>query len=1311
MALAHGSRSVRLGLERLESREVPTTSPWALQTFDQTPVGALPQDWSQHPSDGTSGFQTTPDHGLASQTTLTTDGTSASVNRAWLNTPLPADAQVSVNVYLDSLIPVQIIARGQNLDTDTPSYYAVSVTRGVQLQLLRVVDGQTTVLDSLQSNDYLSGQWARISLTAIGNTLQVQVFRTDTAKFLNANGDWQTAPTSALSAQDGTISAGGQAGLGRPASYAGVVHFDTFEVGPPPAEAPVDTLVDESFTRPAPGGLPAGWTQWTSGTSNFQVSTALALTDNAGLTLVNPTTDPARVWLDTDVPADANVSAALFLNNAAPGEIIARGQNLDTPTPTYYAVAVTRGLELKLLRVTDGQITVLQTLDSQQWLGEQWLSVTFSLQGDDLRVMAYRNDTGQYLDSSGNWSVNPVWAMETHDSAIQGPGRAGLGHSGGLAGSVTFDSFTVTRSEATTITQNPGGPYNFDGSPVGSVPDGWNQWTSNQSPSFQVSTQAALSGNQSLMTDGGSDLEAHAWLTQPQDADVQVDGAIYLNSLEPAQFVVRGQNLDSASASYYALSISRGVDAQLIRVDNGQTTVLSSLSSNEWDSGMWVHVSLIAQGSTLQAQIIRADTGQYLNQDGDWQSDPAIAMSVNDSGLTSGGFVGIVRPASYSGPLYFDDFNSTSLATAPPPPDTGGNTNPPTSDPGSTTPPPPSDPGTITPPTSSPGDPGPVTPPVTPPAVPPASLPPVPRHYSHIRIAELAYSGTPMDSFTQSLLRNSVDIVIPNTDYLSQINSIAGPTPQFIYSNASNIYRELLTDWLNYADAHGIDREAAFYHVTQATPFTGDSASSWPVAWFWSVQVGSNGNWTDVTSIAHSASSGPVQFGSLGQSLVLGNTEQFREMNFNLAGGAANGWSGVLEYASAVDANGNPTTWSTLRTISDETNGFQNSGRVTFDPPSDWVTASINGSPRLYYVRIRTTSDGTAPVAATILGRDYVNANGTDHGVIPAFDYSADTNHDGYLSDAEYANRRPGMDARFVYETRAFYPAYGQNRFATNVGNPFFQQWTADYAFRFLQANPGADGLFMDNSLSKIAFDPKTIKESLDNYAQNYANLLAQVNQRIAPKWVIANVAGGGVSVDNLAKLGISYLEEFALRPMSASYSQFEDVAGNLERRLSLSNGKSYAILDSLATGDQELNPRWQIGTLAYYYLLADPNQTLLMFNGGNEPNSTWARHWSAAAEFDVGQPTDEWSVFGQGRDPNNGSMTYKVYERHYDNALILYKPLSYFQGKAGTTADSTATTHNLGGTYRPLNADGTLGAPITQITLRNGEGAILVRA
>src|SRR5439155_25823008 len=70
----------------------------------------------------------------------------------------------------------------------------------------------------------------------------------------------------------------------------------------------------------------------------------------------------------------------------------------------------------------------------------------------------------------------------------------------------------------------------------------------------------------------------------------------------------------------------------------------------------------------------------------------------------------------------------------------------------------------------------------------PLPLPTIPRHYSHIRIAELAYTGNPMGTFEQQLLQSSVDLVIPNTQYLSTIQQYAPNTPQLIYGNVSNLY-------------------------------------------------------------------------------------------------------------------------------------------------------------------------------------------------------------------------------------------------------------------------------------------------------------------------------------------------------------------------------------------------------------------------------------------------------------------------------------------------------------------------------------------
>src|SRR5258706_8809832 len=130
MANARRWLDAQLRLEQLESREVPATSPWMVETFDQTAPGLLPDGWSVNNSDPNAALTGAPVQTLGAATALRSNGTSNSETRAWSNIAVPADAQVSVNVFLDSLVPAQVFARGRNLDTDNPTYYSASATRG-----------------------------------------------------------------------------------------------------------------------------------------------------------------------------------------------------------------------------------------------------------------------------------------------------------------------------------------------------------------------------------------------------------------------------------------------------------------------------------------------------------------------------------------------------------------------------------------------------------------------------------------------------------------------------------------------------------------------------------------------------------------------------------------------------------------------------------------------------------------------------------------------------------------------------------------------------------------------------------------------------------------------------------------------------------------------------------------------------------------------------------------------------------------------------------------------------------------------------
>ena len=144
---------------------------------------------------------------------------------------------------------------------------------------------------------------------------------------------------------------------------------------------------------------------------------------------------------------------------------------------------------------------------------------------------------------------------------------------------------------------------------------------------------------------------------------------------------------------------------------------------------------------------------------------------------------------------------------------------------------------------------------------------------------------------------------------------------------------------------------------------------------------------------------------------------------------------------------------------------------------------------------------------------------------------------------------------------------------------------------------------------------------------------------------------------------------------MSHNFVQFEDTAKTVADRLTAMGPNGYAILDTYPGTFSPTDPRTQIASLAYYYLLGDPKKTYVMFNGGYEPSSTWQRHWTDAVKYNVGKPTSAFTTFASGRDPANRSLTFKVYQRQYQNALVLYKPVSYAKGVNGTTGDQTATS------------------------------------
>jgi hypothetical protein len=134
---------------------------------------------------------------------------------------------------------------------------------------------------------------------------------------------------------------------------------------------------------------------------------------------------------------------------------------------------------------------------------------------------------------------------------------------------------------------------------------------------------------------------------------------------------------------------------------------------------------------------------------------------------------------------------------------------------------------------------------------------------------------------------------------------------------------------------------------------------------------------------------------------------------------------------------------------------------------------------------------------------------------------------------------------------------------------------------------------------------------------------------------------------------------------------------------------------------------RRRLWELASYYLIAPTAPGPLAYNPGVKSKQPFAEQWVPAAEVDVGAPRGARRVFAEGGD--GSGRAYRVWSRDYDGALVLVRPVVEWQ-LAGY-GDETGVGLRLpaGYTYRPLDADGRVGPPVTHLLLRASEAAILL--
>ncbi len=145
---------------------------------------------------------------------------------------------------------------------------------------------------------------------------------------------------------------------------------------------------------------------------------------------------------------------------------------------------------------------------------------------------------------------------------------------------------------------------------------------------------------------------------------------------------------------------------------------------------------------------------------------------------------------------------------------------------------------------------------------------------------------------------------------------------------------------------------------------------------------------------------------------------------------------------------------------------------------------------------------------------------------------------------------------------------------------------------------------------------------------------------------------------------------------------------------------------------------RYRLWRLASYYILKEPagSPGTMYFNPTvclTKNDLSFSSQWETAYETDVGlldavAGNEKGYVLQQGSSASCPSRKYKIFARMYTNALIVLRPQD---DRACTDyGDASGVPVSLGGYYHLLRGDGTLGAATNTITIRNSEGAVLMK-
>jgi len=297
---------------------------------------------------------------------------------------------------------------------------------------------------------------------------------------------------------------------------------------------------------------------------------------------------------------------------------------------------------------------------------------------------------------------------------------------------------------------------------------------------------------------------------------------------------------------------------------------------------------------------------------------------------------------------------------------------------------------------------------------------------------------------------------------------------------------------------------------------------------------------------------------------------------------------------------------------------------------------------------------------------------------------------------------------------------WGSARWIVNPADSGLVAYDRDRYGRIVATASG--GAFIDESGSGDISRGQPSREypTQAQYMTGYAALLASVHRSIAPKLLIINSGPYFTDADlaDVTAAGGTHLEKVntPLHSGLPGFWTWIDKYVAAGAFVDFVNAYDYADDSVLAArgtyppGNEATTfAREKMAELASYYLIvpADPSRLALqLVNMWDRPFSSV---WLKAQEADIGHPTAARTVETlTAKDAAGQSVV--LYRRDFTRALVLFRTQTGWG--AQSYADSTAVTIPLpaGETWLPLHADGSLGAALTAVPLRNSEAAILVK-